>query len=254
MVVQSKENQTTSSFAELLGGSSQSKNSKSSKSNDVFAQLLSTLNDTKKGAKSLGKQDGFAAVIDPKKDNASSKLKSADIQPLDVKKLTAKGLSELLVGTEDERKALPKDLINALSNDQVHSLIQRAKDYLKNAITEKSPDLKADTKALPKTLRGLVELAHKIGIDLSEITLSTMDKESVSPLKDLPAPLLAKPLFEFKGSAKETFPEHSKGFEAIAQLLQEAKPTELKATEAKASTSEGKELKIPFHPLQSLLK
>ncbi|MFA6188695.1 MAG: flagellar hook-length control protein FliK [Sulfuricurvum sp.] len=254
MVVQSKENQKTSSLVELLSGSSQSKNTKSSKSNDVFAQLLSTFNDPKKGVKSVEKKADFTAIIDPKKDNASSKLTSADIKPLDVKKLNAKGLSELLIGTEDESKSLPKELLNALSNDQVHSLIQRAKDYLKNAITEKSPELKADAKVLPKTLLGLVELAHKIGIDLSEITLSTMDKESLSQLKDLPAPLLAKPLFEFKGSAKEALSEHSKGFEAIVQLLQEAKPTELKAVETKALTSEVKDIKAPSHPLQSLLK
>ncbi|MDD5212356.1 MAG: flagellar hook-length control protein FliK [Sulfuricurvum sp.] len=258
MVVQSKENKASSSLIELLGGSKKSDNARDSKSNDVFAQLLTSLKDSTKVGKSTAQKANFTAVIDPKKDSStvpvptvntkSVEPKSTDIKPIDTKKLSTKGLAELLIGKEDETKVFPKELVNVLSNDQVHSLISKAKEYLKNAITEKSPELKADEKAIPKTLMGLVELAHKIGIDLTQITLSTVDKDLASPLKELPMPLLTKPLLDFKGPAKEAAPESFKGFEAIVQLLKEAKPEkeEVKLSKDSKKTSD--------QPLQTLLK
>lgn len=263
MVVQSKENKASSSLIALLGGSKKSNNAKEgNKSNDAFAQLLTTLKDSTKVEKSSVKKANFTAVIDPKKDVATVptvvntkvvntknvELKSTDIKPIDTKKLNIKGLAELLIGQDDETKTFPKELVNVLSNDQVHSLISKAKEYLKNAIIEKSPELKSDEKAIPKTLIGLVELAHKIGIDLTQITLSTVDKDLASPLKELPIPLLTKPLLDFKSPAKEAAPESYKGFEAIVQLLKEAKPAqeEVKTTKDSKRTSD--------QPLQSLLK
>lgn len=254
MIVQSKESKSPSTLVELLTGSSKSK---STKANNAFAQLLSTFNEPTKGGKPIiAKTADFTAVIDPKNSTVSSK--EVTPKPLDTKKPSSKGLSELLIGKEDETKLFPKELVNALSNDQVHSLIHKAKEYLKNAITEKSPEHQADSKALPKTLIGLIELAHKIGIDMSEITLTTLDKESVNPLKELPVSLLTKPLLEFKGASKETAPERSKGFEAIVQLLSESKPVETKSLETKPAETEMKgakeSVKPSVHPLQSLLK
>ncbi len=248
MVVQSKENKTSDSLAQLLGGTPKSKNAKS---NNAFAQLLSTFNESGKNNKTNAKKTDFTAIIDPKalidtKNEALVNAKSADIKPIDTKKLNAKGLGELLMGKEEEAKILPKELLDALSNDQVHSLIHKAKEYLKNAIMEKSPQLKADEKAIPKTLIGLVELAHKIGIDLTEITLSTVDKDLASPLKELPTPLLTKPLLDFKGPLKEAALENTKGFEAIVQLLKEAKPAQEEVKPSKESSK--------TQPLQSLLK
>lgn len=248
MVVQSKETKTSTSLAELLGGTSKPKNAKSS---NAFAQLLSTFNESGKSSKAGGKKTNFTAIIDPKTVMDTNKetlvtSKSADVKPIDVKKLSAKGLGELLMGKEEEAKILPKELLNALSNDQVHSLIHKAKEYLKNAIMEQSPQLKTDEKALPKTLLGLVELAHKIGIDLTQITLSTVDKDLASPLKELPTPLLTKPLLDFKAPIKEAPLESAKGFEAIVQLLKEAKPAQEEVKPSKESSK--------TQPLQSLLK
>lgn len=259
MVVQSKENKASSSLIELLGGSKKSNNAKEgNKSNDVFAQLLTTQIESTKSGKSTTKKSDFTAVIDPKKDSVlapvptvnvkTAELKATDLKPIDTKQLNAKGLAELLIGKDDETKVFPKELVNVLSNDQVHSLIGKAKDYLKNAIMEKSPELKADEKAIPKTLIGLVELAHKIGIDLTQITLSTVDKDLASPLKELPTPLLTKPLLEIKRPLKETPLENTKGFEAIVQLLKDTKPEkeEVKSTKDSKKTSD--------QPLQALLK
>lgn len=264
MVVQSKENKGSASLVELLGGTSKPKNAKS---NNAFSQLLSSFNEAGKISKSHAKKTDFTAIIDPKavmdtKNETLVNAKSVDVKPIDVKKLSAKGLSELLMGKEEEAKILPKELLNALSNDQVHSLIHKAKEYLKNAIMEKSPQLKVDEKAIPKTLIGLVELAHKIGIDLTQITLSTVDKDLASPLKELPTPLLTKPLLEFKGPHKEAPMENVKGLEAIVQLLKETKLTQ-KEEKVKEKVKVKEEVKeevkpskesVKTQPLQSLLK
>jgi len=220
------ENKTPSSLIDLVG---QTSKTKSTKTNDVFAQLLSSLNPPIKGEKSFG------VVVDPKalKSNESTKL-------------STKTLEELL-GNE-ETKMLPKEMIDALSNDQVHSLIQKAKEFLKTSIAEKSPEYKANPKALPKTLMGLVELADKMGIDMSEITLSFLDDSEKTLTKELSSSLLSKSIIGLREAPKADAPLNPKTFEAITQLLNEAKGVQGEIKTAK----EGE--KVARQPLQSLLK
>ncbi|MDP3464177.1 MAG: flagellar hook-length control protein FliK [Sulfuricurvum sp.] len=232
MVVQSKENKTSSSLIDLLGGAAKNKNSKT---NDVFAQLLSSLNPPLKGEKTFG------MVVDPK---ASKVIESTKIsEPLNV---GVKKLEDVL--SNEETKMLPKELINVLSNDQVRSLIQKAKEFLKTTISEKAPEYKADPKSLPKTLMGLVELADKMGIDLSEITLSTLDDNEKPRYKELSSPLLSKSIIEVKEVSKGEVSLNPKVYEAITQLLNETKEVQGEIKTAK----EGE--KVAHQPLQSLLK
>jgi len=220
------EKKTPSSLIDLVG---QTSKTKSTKTNDVFAQLLSSLNTPTKGEKSFG------VVVDPK----ASKITEST-------KLSTKTLEELL-GNE-ETKMLPKEMIDALSNDQVRSLIQKAKEFLKTSIADKSPEYKANPKALPKTLMGLVELADKIGINLSEITLSSLDDSEKTLTKELSSSLLSKSILGVKEAPKTDAPLNPKTFEAITQLLSEAKGVQGEIKTAK----EGE--KVARQPLQSLLK
>jgi flagellar hook-length control protein FliK len=233
MVVQSKESSKQSSLIDLPGGSSKSKNSKT---NDLFAQLLSSINPPVKGEKSFG------IVVDSKNIKPDAATKSNNSS-----NISAKTLGDLLVN--EEKKLLPKELIDALSNDQVHSLIVKAKDFLKNSIIEKSPEYKADTKTLPKTLMGLVELADKMGIDMSEITLSTLDTKEKPLYKDLPAPLLTQSIINLKDpSTAADVSSTPKVFEALSQLINDVKNTKSEPKPSKESD------KIATQPLQSLLK
>ncbi len=236
MVVQSKDNKAPSSLIDLLGGSSKSKNTKS---NDVFAQLLSTLNTSAKSEKSFG------VVVDPKLAKNTDIVKSA--KSTEITKSNLKELGNLLV--LEEKKALPKELVEALSNDQVHSLIYKAKEYLKNAITEKAPEYKAEGKILPKTLMGLVELADKMGINMSEITLSTLDDKEKPVFKGLSDALLSKRVVEVKESAKSVVPTDLKTPEALIAALNDPKSTQVNE---KATSKESE--KTNNQPLQSLLK
>ncbi len=226
MVVQSKDNKAPSSLIDLLGGSSKSKNTKV---NDVFAQLLSSLNTPVKNEKSFG------VVVDAK-----------NIKPSDAPKITTKALENLVVS--EEKKVLPKELIDVLSNDQVHSLIYKAKEYLKNSIEQKSPEYKAEGKTLPKTLMGLVELADKMGIDMSEITLSTLDDKEKSLFKGVSDSLLSKRIIEVKEPSKSESSTSAKTFEAIVGLIAEAKTSLVESKSTKESD------KAAVQPLQALLK
>jgi len=265
-----KENKTPSLLIDLLGGSSKGKNTKA---NDTFAQLLSSLNIPVKGKKVLDgeSEKSFSVVVDPKTVKNTEATKFAKIA--DTPKVDKKVLA-ILESTE-EKKALPKEFIEALSNDQVHSLIHKAKEYLKNSIMEKAPEYKTEGKELPKTLMGLVELADKMGIDMSEITLSTLDdkekplfkelptalltkrvidlKEPVQMempvFKELPTALLAKNVIDLKEPIQTEMPEGLKGKEALVALMNDVK------TPAREANKQQKEAeKIPLQPLQSLLK
>lgn len=254
MVVQSKDNKTPSSLIDLLGGSSKSKNTKV---NDVFAQLLSSLNTPAKSEKSFG------VVVDPKVDPKSAKntdvVKSS--KSVEIIKSNPKDLENLLA--IEEKKVFPKELVEVLSNDQVHSLIYKAKEFLKNIITEKAPEYKAETKALPKTLMGLVELADKLGINMSEITLSTLEDKEKPTFKGLSDLLLSKRVIEAQEPAKSTLPVDLKMLEALIGTLNETKATQLeikatqlesKLTKVNDKTTAKESDKTNSQPLQSLLK
>lgn len=215
MVVQNKEAKTTPSLIDLLGGSGKTKNSQAS---NVFANLLSSL----KLPASTDKN--FNVLIDPKTPQTEQTQKNLDsskgLKSTDTLKLGAKTLEDLL-GNE-ETKLLPKELINVLSNDQVRSLINKAKEFLKESITSKAPEYNTGSKELPKTLMGLVELAEKVGVNLSEITLSTLDDSEKSLSKTLPQALATKTLIELKEpSTPDVTPPSS--FESLGALLSEIK-------------------------------
>jgi len=221
-----KESKTPSSLIDLLGGISKAKNTKA---NDAFAQLLSSISAPVKSEKSFG------IVVDAK-----------IVKPSDTPKTSIKASESLLVN--EEKKALPKELVEVLSNDQVHSLIYKAKEYLKNTIIEKAPEYKTEGKALPKTLMGLVALADKMGINMSEITLSTLDDKEKPMFKGLSDSLLSKRVIDVKELTKSETLSDTKTFETLVGVLNEVKTSQSEAKSTKVDD------KAPSQPLQSLLK
>lgn len=188
----------------------------------------------------------FNTIMDPKKSEQISSLQ------------------KLLSGEDSvqeniqEHTILSKTILDPLSNDQVRSMINRAKDYLKNEITSKAPEYKADPKTLPKTLMGLVQLADKLGLNPQSITLSTLITEPAEQAKFAPT-LLAQPLFNAKALAMtpdQTIATPS--LEGIAQLLNVAKGKDASSkTESKNDLRKNDSLKKdPDHkqPLSSLLQ
>jgi len=97
-------------------------------------------------------------------------------------------LLELLKGEQKEASKLPLELnpeaIKDLTPKEIKVLIKDAKEYLKNKIISSEGFKKVEIENLPKTLKGLVQVAQKFGIDIGKITLQEV-KSSV---------VLAKPI------------------------------------------------------------
>ncbi len=241
MIIQSKETQGQQSLADLLGGNAKT----STKSNDLFSKLLASIGmQTKGDDHKVVKSNDFKTIIDPKNKpiTSNTELKTSQI----------KELQTLLSGKDTA--LLSADLLGNMTNDQVRTLINRAKDYLKNEITAKSPEYLADPKSLPKTLGGLVKLADTLGLEPQSISLSTLIKEP-EEIAIFPKELLSKPLFETKAIAA-TVTEDKAPVEAITQLLSELKNKEQKNTKAPSTETSVKEKsdQIETQPLTALLQ
>jgi len=91
--------------------------------------------------------------------------------------LKQESLSSLLKGEgivlEEDMKvlALNPDLRKNLSSAEIKSLISDAKQFLKDKITDSDGFKRAEIKELPKTLKGLAQMAKTFGIEISKITV-----------------------------------------------------------------------------------
>jgi len=253
MIIQSKETKAQSTLIDLLGGNG--KNGAATKPNDLFSKLLSSFGmQTKEVESPIVSANDFKTIIDPKKSSANVTVKSSD-----TKSSVLKELQSLLSGSDDKESLLiSKELVGTLSTDQVRTLINRAKEYLKNEITTKAPEYQTEAKSLPKTLLGLVQLAEKLGLEPQSISLSTLIKDD-KEFSTFAPEFLTKPLLDTKTLAALPIIEASKEtpFEAITQLLSEIKGKEQKNTKASTAESlanpEGKE-KGESQPLKALLQ
>ena len=250
MIIQSKEAQAKTSLIDLLGGNTKSS---TTKSNDLFSKLLTSFGMQAKGVEAnVTTANEFKTVIDPKNVPASTSVKNSEI-----KSSVLKELQSLLGGSDEKESALiSKELVGTLSTDQVRTLINRAKEYLKNEITAKAPEYQTEAKSLPKTLLGLVQLAEKLGLEPQNISLSTLISDE-KEFSNVTPEFLTKPLLDTKTLASlpmETLKEAP--IEAITQLLSELKGKEQKNTKATTGeslgTTEGKE-KGESQPLKALL-
>jgi len=224
MIIQSKETKGQQPLLDLLGGNTKT----STKSNDLFSKLLASIGiQGKSDENKIVKANDFKAVIDPKNKSATLPAGTTELKTSQMKELQT-----LLSGKEGKETTLiSTDLLGNMTSDQVRTLINRAKDYLKNEISAKNPEYQADPKSLPKTLGGLVKLAEKLGLEPQNISLSTIVKEPEEQAS-FPNELLSKPLFEAKAVAAlpATVMEESAPIEAITQLLSELKNKEQKNT------------------------
>ena len=252
MIIHSKGDKAQSSLIDLLGGNA--KKTSTTKSNDLFSKLLNSFGmQVKDSEMNITASNDFKTVIDPKNQPTNPSVKKGDLKPSLIKELQS-----LLSGSDEKESLLvSKELIGTLSSDQVRTLIYRAKEYLKNEITTKVPEYQAETKSLPKTLLGLVQLAEKMGLEPQSISLSTLISDEQERSAFTPE-ILTKPLLETKMVAALPIaaPEETT-FEAITQLLREIKGKEQKNTDRPLTEPlEDKETKktSESQPLKALLQ
>jgi hypothetical protein len=159
---------------------------KSSKSDTgTFAALLHSL-----GSKTEIKptQNGplMLHLNDKKEPQAlKSGTKNLKTTAQNVKKQPEKSaLLSLLKGEETKSApAINPELLSAVDAKTLKSVMKDAKNYLKDQIKATNAFKKGEIKELPKTLQGLVEVAKKVGIDISKITIETVQDKNPKTLK-----------------------------------------------------------------------
>ena len=150
------------SFSELLRGASDTKTEK------VVQQGVLVLALDEKGV--VQKDTNLS-----KKDRLLSLLKGSS--PV------AKESQTLTTSAQKPEIALNPTLVEAISPKELKVVMAEAKEYLKNKIVDQMNLSKSEIEALPKTLKGLVDVATKIGIDVSKITLEEFTSKVTLPLK-----------------------------------------------------------------------
>ncbi|QOP40238.1 flagellar hook-length control protein FliK [Sulfurimonas marina] len=136
----------------------------------------------------LGEQKGDLKLAQNGALVLSLQENATDEKPKDTKTASSSILS-LLQG--EELETIKEDLKTLELNPQITKdktvselkvLIQEAKQYLKNKITSLEGFKKSEIASLPKTLKGLTQVAQKFGIDVSKITLEEV-KQSVKTIE-----------------------------------------------------------------------
>ena len=111
----------------------------------------------------------------------------------------AQSLLELLKGdNENQNFMLNPALTQELSINDLKYLIHKAKSYLKRKILQADPNLVKEK--LPKSLKGLLQLAEKLKIEVTKISFETIQKQELS-LKT------AKTKFQNESNADEEITE-----------------------------------------------
>ena len=144
-----------------------------------FSSLLQGISDAQIDPKMV--QNG-SFVLALQKNQLSKDAKGTVELPFAFQELQTLSKEELDALKEDAKTLqLNPAITQSMGVKELKMLIMEAKRYLKNKIVQLEGFKKAEIKALPKTLKGLVQVAKKFGIDVSKITLQEIRQESEKP-------------------------------------------------------------------------
>ncbi len=149
--ISSSEEEPKVSFSELLKGAIPKKDDKLIQNGAIILALEGEQKIVKENSKSINK-DTLLSLL-----KTDEKVALKDSEPLELN---------------------PKITQN-LSVKEVKTLIAGAKEYLKDKILQSDGFKEAQIKELPKTLKGLAQLAQKIGIDISKITIEEVQTKTL---------------------------------------------------------------------------
>ncbi|MEA1918876.1 MAG: hypothetical protein U9N52_03465, partial [Campylobacterota bacterium] len=82
---------------------------------------------------------------------------------------------------EDDMAFLHPKMINTLDANEIKLVVNMAKGYLKEQINTIIKEQNIDIKKIPQTLKGLSELAQKLGVNLEKITLEDTSYPKATP-------------------------------------------------------------------------
>ncbi|MCW8837866.1 MAG: flagellar hook-length control protein FliK, partial [Thiovulaceae bacterium] len=148
---------------------------KDEKPSSSFSQLLKGVSEKDALVLALDSDETaeISLVEDKDKKNFSTLLKNTSITELkqDSKKENKNTLAI------NEKLEINPQITNNISPKDLKVLISDAKKYLKDKILQSDNYKIAQTKELPKTLKGLVKVAKTFGIDVSKISLEEVKSQ-----------------------------------------------------------------------------
>jgi len=154
------------SFSELLKGIKLKGESKDIEDGVLVLNIEDDKLSTKKDEKSLSKNDALLSLL--KNDDKDLKIK-------DLLKAESLELNPKII----------ESISDKLTIKEVKSLIIEAKQYLKSKILNTDAFKNSEIKELPKTLKGLVSVAQKLGVDLSKITIEEIKSQGLKPKQNI---------------------------------------------------------------------
>jgi flagellar hook-length control protein FliK len=176
LIVTAKEmkGEETLSFSKLLQGI---------KVGDV-KELLSVGNKSEKMLLQTDKEG-----VSLKKDTKNSAKFSLNelLQEISADDLDSKNAKLQLLSKEDiqtlvrdlDFEEINPDIKSSLSESELKMLMKDAKDYLKKQILQTDGFKRSEVENLPKTLKGLTQVAQKYGVDISKITFEELQSDSL---------------------------------------------------------------------------
>ena len=143
-----------------------------------FSKLLQSISSAQKADQKTLKEGALALHLDAKE---STETKA------DAKDSSKKGelLSLLKNDNTQDTKGfiINPELTTMMDAKSLKNAIKDAREYLKDQIKNSLAYKQGEIKELPKTTKGLVALAKKIGIDVEKITIETVQAKSKKDIK-----------------------------------------------------------------------
>jgi len=207
-LISSEQKKGDFTFDDLLKGTAKEDNSVQ---NSTLLRSLNTKEETNKKFEDtlvaskkeedieLEAESKLDKLISSDKKDINSKLEQTLISSKEIK-IDSK-IEQTFVSAK-EIEINPK-LKETLSTDELKIVMKDAKEYLKKQILSSEGFKRSEIQNLPQTLKGLTQIAQKLGIDVSKITLEEVDIENKLTFnKDTKSDTSTKKTLSMKDSGK----------------------------------------------------
>ncbi len=160
---------------------------KSSKGDtNAFSKLLHSIS-TQKDGKHTVKEGTLVLKLGNTKQSTDIKATPQEAKDSNATQKNAKKMELVSLLKTDEQDAkslmLNPQLTAGLDAKALKAAIKDAKNYLKDQIKNSPAYKQGEIKELPKTTKGLVALAKKVGVDVEKITLQTVRQKDPKEIK-----------------------------------------------------------------------
>jgi len=180
-------------FAKFLEAFNANNSAKGMLKNENLDPHLIVVDKTKTTTDDLGNPKNSKEIL--KETTLMTLLQGENVETDVIEKVPTQKLQNEVLA-DDERQFLYPKMINTLDPKEIKIILNAAKEYLKEQIDTIVKAQNIELKTVPKTLKGLSEMAKKLGVNLEKITLDQISLPNTSKTQTLlsqpkePMPLL----------------------------------------------------------------